>query len=180
MAMPMDQMKTWIEGLVDDAKLMERLVELPGVPKDARTLAAAALCYLVSRLDLVPDWEKGAGVLDDAMVIRVAAALAADKGLGEPPVEILRELSRLANEAETVAEFLGPPLYARFKAFVEELMAKEVRGRFPATIVEDAKARQLLFAEVEDEVRRASTAPPIDAEAVGRMVKNAIGSKLKA
>ena len=178
MASYIHRMKAWIDTFGDDVRVTERLVELAGATQQAREAAAAALGYLVSRMDLIPDWEESAGVIDDAMVLRVSALLATEKGLGDPPVDLLQDVGRLTNDVEAVKDFLGSALFARFKHYVEGLAEREVRGRTPRLIVDDAKVRRDFFAEVADELKRLPPAPMADPEAVGLKVHNAISKKL--
>src|SRR5512141_2772412 len=64
-------------------------------PAAVRRHAAAGLNYLFKSLDLIPDGIEDLGYLDDAFVVRVAAALAikSDPAAREQPV-----LSRLAHD----------------------------------------------------------------------------------
>ena len=106
MAKHIENFKSWSETIVRDVAALEKLVESEKAEGEARRLAAGALSYLVQRLDLVPDHEQGIGALDDVMVLRVCAQLAAGHGL---PVDEDAEitLSRMANEADQISDFLG-------------------------------------------------------------------------
>src|SRR3990172_41654 len=139
--MGIERMKGWIDTFSADVGHVQKAVESGG-PKDARRLCAGALSYLITRMDLIPDWEATCGILDDAMVLRVACSLAADKGL-----DVGHDVARLANEADVVSEFLGADLYPRFKKHVEGLATTVVRGRHPDAICDDAKARAALAVE---------------------------------
>ena len=86
-------------------------------------------------LELIPDGVEDLGLLDDAFVLRVSAALAADGVDGAPEV-----VARLARDAELVDEFLGEEA-PRLRRYVEELQQLAVRGRSPEQIVTDADAR---------------------------------------
>jgi uncharacterized membrane protein YkvA (DUF1232 family) len=171
-------MKPWIDTFAEDVGVLERVVENQAVPRAARLLAAGALGYLVTRLDLIPDWEETCGLLDDAMVMRVAALLASEKGLDELPADALRGASRLVNEAEMIPDFLGGELYARFKHYVEQLPTKVVRGRSAESVVDDAKVRGHLHGEVADELKRLPPAPMSDPDHVARTIKNYLKQKL--
>jgi uncharacterized membrane protein YkvA (DUF1232 family) len=168
----LDRMTGWIDTFAADVDAVKQGVEGDG-PADARRLLAGALNYLVTRMDLIPDWEETCGVLDDAMVLRVAAALAVDQGL-----DASRELARLGNEADVVSDFLGKDLYPRFKRHVEGLAGQAVRGRAPDTVLGDDKARKALFAEVADELERLPPAPFTDPEGVARTIRNYFAQKL--
>jgi uncharacterized membrane protein YkvA (DUF1232 family) len=57
------------------------------LPWRARLPALAGVAYVVSPIDLIPDWLPGVGTLDDALVLAAAAALTV-RGV---PAELLRE-----------------------------------------------------------------------------------------
>ena len=52
--------------------LFKRLLGDPRVPRARKALLAAALVYLASPIDLVPDFVPVAGQLDDALVVALA------------------------------------------------------------------------------------------------------------
>jgi uncharacterized membrane protein YkvA (DUF1232 family) len=177
-----DRMRGWIDTFSEDVAAVKRIVESPKAPAAARAQAAAALNYLVTRMDLIPDWEETCGVIDDAMILRVSAAIAADKGAGADGSGLDgaagATLARLANEAEVVSEFLGPVLYPKLKKYTTDLVGKEVRGRKPQSVVEDPKLRAMLYAEIEEELRRLPPAPMSDPDGVERTIKNYLSQKL--
>src|SRR5262245_39816042 len=77
--------KSWSETIVADVSALEDLVKAAKADPEARRLAAGALGYLVTRLDLVPDSQEGIGSLDDVMVLRVCSQLATNHNLGDLP-----------------------------------------------------------------------------------------------
>jgi uncharacterized membrane protein YkvA (DUF1232 family) len=178
MAKYIDRMRSWIDTFSEDVEAVEKIVDNAKAARDARVLAATSLNYLVTRLDLIPDWEETCGVIDDAMVIRVAVSMAADKDLGSLDAATMSRVGRLCNEAEVVAEFLGPELYPRFKKYVQDSVGKEVRGRKAATVVDDAKQRAKLYTEIDEELRRLPPAPMTDPDAVERTILNYLKQKL--
>jgi uncharacterized membrane protein YkvA (DUF1232 family) len=52
--------------------LLKDLAVDPRVPRDAKVTAGAAAAYLVSPLDIIPDWVPVLGQLDDLVVIAAA------------------------------------------------------------------------------------------------------------
>jgi uncharacterized membrane protein YkvA (DUF1232 family) len=76
----------------DCVVLVRRLLGDPGVPRRARLALAALLLYLVSPIDLVPDFVPVAGQLDDAILLAL----------------VLRRLLRSAGPAIMVAHWPGP------------------------------------------------------------------------
>jgi uncharacterized membrane protein YkvA (DUF1232 family) len=89
----------WLRSLADDAQKLAALLEQSGSSPAARRSAASSLNYLFKSLDLIPDGLEDLGLIDDAFVLRVAAALvpeAARDGGGA--------LAKLAGEAEHGAD----------------------------------------------------------------------------
>jgi uncharacterized membrane protein YkvA (DUF1232 family) len=173
-----DKMRAWIDTFSADVDAVKKIVESPKAPAEARAQAAGALNYLVTRMDLIPDWEETCGVIDDAMVLRVAASIAAEKGLGDLDASANAAVGRLCNEVEVVSAFLGPVIYPKLKKYTQDLVGKEVRGRKPSAIVDDAKLRAALYTEIEEELRRLPPAPMSDPDGVERTIKNYLETKL--
>jgi uncharacterized membrane protein YkvA (DUF1232 family) len=146
--------KGWAETIRQDIDAFKALLESSKADASSRRLAAAALSYLVSRMDLVPDWNEGIGVLDDVMVLRVCAQLTqgCDRGTLATQVEV--SLERMANEADKITGFLGGAIYDRLRAYCAKLVDQPVRGRTPGHLADDAAARKALYAELEDELKR--------------------------
>lgn len=178
MAKHIDTFKSWSDTIVADVAALKALVESTA-DAEARRLAAGALGYLVTRMDLVPDWEGGIGALDDVMVLRVCAQLAAGHGLSAvaEPHEIT--LARMANEAERIADFLGPTAYDHLRSYASKLSGTAVRGRAPATILADEAARNALYAEVDDEIKKTVPVVIRDAEDAELRLKAYLTHKLK-
>ena len=175
----MEKMKGWIDSFAADVGAIEALLSEEKAEDDARLHAAAALNYLVTRLDLIPDWEETCGILDDAMILRLEMAVAVGQDLGGLSGDALHAVGRLANEAELVKEFLGDDLYPRLKKYSDGLTQVIVRGRSPRALVDDAKARRQLSVEIEDELKRLPPAPMSDPQRVARVIKNYLTQKLK-
>jgi uncharacterized membrane protein YkvA (DUF1232 family) len=162
-----DVFRGWADTIRQDIDAFKALLDSPHADAASKQLAGAALSYLVSRMDLVPDWNEGIGVLDDVMVLRVCAQLVqgCDRGALSTAAEV--SLERMANEADKITAFLGGALYDKLRAYCAKLVDRAVRGRTPAQLAADAAARQTLYGEVEDELKR--TVPivindPADAE----------------
>jgi len=177
--MSLDRIRKWIESLAADVELLEKFVADPKGREEPKRLCAAGLNYLVTRMDLIPDWEEACGVMDDAMVLRVAAAIASDKELGPVAEPVERGVHKLANEADVVSEFLGKDLYPKFKKYVAELADKPVRNRTPAQLVADEKLRKALHEEIALELSRLPPPAIKDPVAVEQTIKNYFQTKLK-
>lgn len=162
-----DVIKGWADTIRQDTDALKALLASATADPHARRIAGAALSYQVSKMDLIPDWNEGIGVLDDVMVLRVCAQLTSALPRGELPTAVEIALERMANEAERIGELLGGPLYDRLRAYCARLVDHVVRGRSPAQLVDDAAARAALFAELDGELARAVPivlADPADAE----------------
>lgn len=170
--------KSWSESIVSDVAALKALIE-SNAETEARRLAAGALGYLVTRMDLVPDWEGGIGALDDVMVLRVCAQLAAGHGLAAVSESHEINLSRMANEAERISEFLGGAAYDKLRTYCAKLSETAVRGRTPANVLADPAARKALFAEVDDEVKKTVPVVITDAADAEVRLKAYLSHKLK-
>lgn len=167
MAAHIDVFKGWAQTIRQDTDAFKVVLESPKADSSARRLAAAALSYLVSRMDLIPDWNEGIGVIDDVMVLRVCAQLTQGYERGPLPTHTEISLERMANEADHITAFLGGVIYDRLRAYCAKLVDLSVRGRTPGELEDDAGHRKALYAELEDEIKR--TVPivvndPADAE----------------
>lgn len=159
-----DTFKGWAETIRQDTEAFQALLESPKADEHSRKLAGAALLYLVSRMDLIPDWNEGIGVIDDVMVLRICAQLTQGHTRGELPTQAEVSLDRMANQTDAIQQFLGGPLYDRLKAYCAKLADVAVRGRTPGALVDDAKLRKDLKVELDDEIKR--TVPIVVNDAV--------------
>jgi uncharacterized membrane protein YkvA (DUF1232 family) len=153
-AVHIDVFKGWAETIWQDTDALKALLESSAADASSRQLAGAALSYLVSRMDLIPDWNEGIGVLDDVMVLRVCAQLSTSHDRGALPAAAEIGLERMANEAERIGEFLGGAIYDKLRSYCAKLVDQPVRGRTPALLADDEVARKALYAELDDEIKR--------------------------
>src|SRR6266566_2602532 len=121
--------KSWADTIRQDIEAFKTLLESPKADAESRRLAAGALSYMVSKMDLIPDWNEGIGMIDDVMVLRVCAQLAQDHARGPLPASAEAVFERLTNEAEKITAFLGGPLYDKLKSYCSKLGDQAVRGR---------------------------------------------------
>ena len=149
-----DVFKGWAETIRSDIEPFKALIESKAAAVPAKRLAGAALLYLVSRMDLVPDWNEGIGVIDDAMVLRVCARLAQGYELGALATSAQIGIDRMANEADHVTEFLGGASYAKLTAHCAKLADQTVRGRTTTQLYEDESARKAVYVEIENELEK--------------------------
>src|SRR6187402_2239970 len=113
----------WLRSLADDAQQLAALLGREDATPAAQRGAASALNYLFKSLDLIPDGLEDLGFVDDAFVLRVAAALvdAGERDAGGV-------LGRLAGDAELIREFLAGD-YERLQRYVQKLAEGQARGR---------------------------------------------------
>jgi uncharacterized membrane protein YkvA (DUF1232 family) len=64
-------MKVLLKSLPDVARMIARLVRDPVLPTGAKIALAAALAYLASPVDLLPDFIPILGYLDDVLLVSV-------------------------------------------------------------------------------------------------------------
>lgn len=162
-----DVFKSWADTIRQDIEAFKALLESGKADAKSRELAGGALQYLVSKMDLIPDWNEGIGVIDDVMILRVAAQLAQDHAKGELPGSAEAAFERLTNEADAIVKFLGGPIYDKLKAYTAKLGETKVRNRTPAQLVADAALRMTLYKELDEELAKnvpIVIADPADAE----------------
>jgi uncharacterized membrane protein YkvA (DUF1232 family) len=136
----LDVFPGWLRSLGDDAEQLGTLVGDETLSESARQAVAGTLNYLFKSLDLIPDGIDDIGYLDDAFVMRVGADMAMREDVSGLAAEKLRNLNRLAEEADAIRDFLGKD-YARLEAYVAGLRKGAARGRSVQDILHDAQTR---------------------------------------
>ncbi len=162
-----DVFKGWAETIRQDIDAFKAVLESSKADEHSRKLAGGALTYLVSKLDLIPDWNEGIGMIDDVMVLRCCAQLMQDYNRGPLPENAEFSLDRMSNEADRIKDFLGGPIFDKLKSYCAKLEEQSVRGRTPAMLGEDAALRKAFYVDLDDELKK--TVPivindPVDAE----------------
>ncbi|HEY3256983.1 MAG TPA: YkvA family protein [Polyangiaceae bacterium] len=142
----LDAFPDWLRSLADDARALASVLEAEGASV-AQRRSAAALNYLFKSLDLIPDGLEDLGFIDDAFVVRAAAAAIKLEAEAELSADPTGTLARLSSEAELVQEFLGSE-YGRLTKYVAGLEQSSARGRSVATIMTDESARTDFVREV--------------------------------
>jgi uncharacterized membrane protein YkvA (DUF1232 family) len=132
----------WLKSLAEDAQKLAGLLEHAEASPAAQRAAASALSYLFKSLDLIPDGLEDLGFIDDAFVVRVAAALVDEADRDTDGV-----LVTLAADATLISEFLGPD-YPRLEGYVQKLEGGSARGRSVSQVLEDSAARADFVREV--------------------------------
>ena len=140
----LDTFPEWLRALATDAGELAKVLASPTAPEGVRRYVAGGRNYLFKSLDLIPDGIEDLGFLDDAFVLRVAAALA---GLESPAAREDATLSRLAGDAGLIHELIGKD-YARLEAYVKGLTKGVARGRSVDEILADPEMRAAFLHEV--------------------------------
>lgn len=140
----LDTIPRWLKSLGDDATSLAALLGDTSVPEPTRRLVAGGLNYLFKSLDLIPDGIEDLGFVDDAFVLRVAAAIA-----GEDPASSANPvIARLADDAKLIRELLGDADAWRFVRYIRALSEGSARGRTVDQIVGDPSVRSAFVSEV--------------------------------
>lgn len=179
MAKFIETYKGWTDSCHADVDALKKLVEFEGAHLESRKLAAAALNYLVTRMDLIPDHESGIGALDDVMVMRVCTSLAQAHPLGDLPGDAEYTLGKLGNDADSLLDFLGGETFGKLKQYCAKLVETSVRGRTPGAIVSDPDVRKALYGDVDEELKRSVPVVIKDPEDAELRLKAYLNHKLK-
>jgi uncharacterized membrane protein YkvA (DUF1232 family) len=143
----LDAFPEWLKSLGSDARELTAALNHAGLPEAARRELAGAINYLFKSLDLVPDGIEDLGFVDDAFVLRVAAAHARATLAEGTAGDAAQALARLTAEAELIGDFLGTE-YPRLERYVAGLAGTSARGRSVDAILENAETRAELSQDV--------------------------------
>ena len=149
-----DVFKSWAETIRQDIDAFKALLESKKADDKSRRLAGGALHYLVSKMDLIPDWNEGIGVIDDVMVLRVCAQLSQDHDRGPLATAAETSLERMANQSDKIKEFLGGPIYDKLKQYCSKLGDLKVRGATPSELMTEEPLRKSLYVALEEELEK--------------------------
>ncbi len=166
----------WIDDYEHDVGVFKEILLDESTPRELRRLLAGGLMYLIRRFDLIPDYLKPVGLLDDAIVLRVTADLGAEHTAELEPRH-MKPLFKLANDAETVREFLGDG-YRDLENYVRRQPDDAVHGITGDAVVEHASVRRELIAQVEEEMKSFEANAIEDGAKVERELRSYIHAKL--
>lgn len=161
----------WINSLPEDTRALQAAVDAEGTPPEAKRMLVGGLSYLLRKIDIVPDYLTGVGVVDDVFVLRIAAA-EANLGADAP------EVQALGDSLEPVQDYLGD-LYAGLVEFVKGLPDDPVRGRTADKILDDADVYKQFTRELADELDSFAPKPITDGDRALREIKSFIKAKLE-
>jgi uncharacterized membrane protein YkvA (DUF1232 family) len=138
----LEMFPAWLRTLGEDAGALGALVA-GDASEPVKRNVVAGLNYIFKSLDLIPDGIDDLGFMDDAFVLRVAAALAVDAdGKAKDTV-----LGRLAQDASEIKTFLGDD-YTRLETYVKGLHKGAARGRTVDDVIDDEAQRKEFVHEV--------------------------------
>jgi len=160
----------WINSLPADTQAIQAAVTAEGTSREAKLMLVGGLSYLLRKIDIVPDYLSGVGVVDDVFVLRIAAA-EANLG-GEAP-----EVQALGDSLDPVKEYLGN-LYGGLVEYVKGLADDPVRGRTAAKILDDESTYKQFARELSDELNAFAPKPITDGDRALREIKSFIKAKL--
>lgn len=172
-----DLFNEWINTLADDAKTLRAALEAGETPREAKRLLVGGLSYLLRKIDIVPDYLTGVGLVDDAAVLRVAAGLAASSGLGDLDVELAGKVEALGASTKPLASYLGD-LYGKFEGFVKKMPDEVVRARTADKVLDDKEAHLQFLRELNDEIDSYSPQTITDPDRALRELKSFFKAKL--
>ena len=161
----------WINSLPDDTKTLQAAVDAEDTPREAKRMLVGGLSYLLRKIDIVPDYLTGVGVVDDVFVLRIAAA---EAGLGDAAPEV----QALGDSLGPVKEYLGD-LYGGLVKFVQGLPDDPVRGRTADKVLDDADVYKQFQRELGDELDAYAPKPITDGDRALREIKSFIKAKLE-
>ena len=119
----------------------------PATPEAAQRLLIGGLNYALDKIDMLPDHRGPIGIVDDAIVLRIAAKLARAAGAKQAALE---PLALDANNVINLFEDLAVPL----EKFVLLLPKREVRGRNADKIFAHNLSRAAFDADIINEAKR--------------------------
>ena len=133
----------WLSALGADATALASVLESNEAPA-IQLVAAGALTYLGNSFDLIPDGLEDLGYLDDAFVLRVAAARLPEE---QRQLDASGLVTRLAAEAELIREFLGAD-YERLEVFVDRLPRGVAKGRSVEQVLGNPEVRAVFCQDI--------------------------------
>jgi uncharacterized membrane protein YkvA (DUF1232 family) len=148
---PVKIINNWIETVPKDVDVMVEALQSSATPRESRTLLIGGLSYMLRKIDIIPDFLDGVGVVDDTLVIRVAAASAVELASGKLDWYLEDELSRLGQSLDSLRDYWGDA-YPGFEGYVKELLDGEVRACMADKIIDDEETYQQFLKEVKDAI----------------------------
>src|SRR3954453_7520886 len=171
----LETLQELVEGFSLDVGRVRAALADDKTEEAARKLLVGALSYVIDTWDMFPDHYRGVGLADDALVLRVASALALQAGASH------RGLQHLAGEMNVVRTLLGE-LADPLERFCASLPERKFGNRTVTTILADADVRAVFEADLNRLAKKQSSvkvsAPPAGATSLvselRKMMKSAL------
>ena len=164
----------WLRSLADDLTALAGLLKNNDLSEQLRLWVAGAVGYVFKSVDLIPDGIDDLGYLDDALVLRVAAARAIEDS---PQGAATAPLPQLARGVPLIKGLLGSD-FARLDDFVAGLRIAVVRGKSPSDVVQDSSVAQQVCDEVVAFARDYVAPPFLQDERTLIKLKSFLSAKL--
>jgi len=172
----LNQLPEWLRSLADDLTAVAALLKNQELPEEVRLWIAGAVGYIFKSVDLIPDGIDDLGYLDDAFVLRVAAARSMESAK-EQQVAAPEPLPQLAEGTALIRQLLGSS-YARLDDFVSGLRINVVRGKSPSDIVQEISVAEQVCDEVAAFARNYVVPPFAQDERTIIKLKSFLAAKL--
>ncbi len=144
-------LQRFVDGFALDVGRVRAALADDTSPAAGRLCLIGALNYVLDALDIFPDHYQGLGLVDDAIVLRLASAQAVALGVEH------RGCKQLAADVDAVRVVLGD-MVGPLDAFVGTYATRSVRGRMPSQILGDADVRAIFEADLTRLLKRHKTA----------------------
>jgi len=168
----------WIEAFPREMEVVREAILDKHPPPVAKRLMVGVLTYRVRAMDLIPDYMNPVGLVDDCVILRIAAELFLKYNIDGLPTSTLQKIARLANDSETVKQYMGDALFEALERYVAALPDQPFRDLTPDQILADERVRGRLFIEVTDSLKSWKTPEVTDAPRMERDVVNYLKDKL--
>jgi uncharacterized membrane protein YkvA (DUF1232 family) len=168
----------WIDDYEADIQLFKEIVADETAPPALRRLMAGGLMYVVRVIDLVPDSYRPVGTIDDTLVLRILADLSAEWTAELQNPKHMKAVFKLANDAETIREFLGEDTYRELENYVRGQPDQATHGITGEAAAKDAAVRKELLAQVDEELKSFRPVAIDDGARAERELKSYLHAKL--
>ena len=171
----LETLQELVEGFSLDVGRVRAALADDKTEEPARKLLVGALSYVIDTWDMFPDHYRGVGLADDALVLRVASALALRAGASH------RGLQHLAGEMNVVRLLLGD-LADPLEQFCIALPDRTFGNRTVATILSQPDVRAVFEADLNRLAKKSSpvkiAAPPTGAATLVNELRKMMKSAL--
>jgi signal transduction histidine kinase len=85
------KLEAWVANLGEDTKILRKALDSQGISRDSKKYLLGGLSYMLRKVDIIPDYLGGIGVLDDSGIVEIKVT---DQGIGIPEAEQERIFER--------------------------------------------------------------------------------------